>query len=68
MESKLSQAQVNLIECLKYLQVSQDGIKGIMLMIPNEEQIGEMASFLLENKQATESEMIEKAIEISERA
>ena len=66
MANQLSEAQANLIECLKFLKVSQESIVGIMLMIPKDEQIAEMANYLLENPKAQESEIIKKAIEIDE--
>lgn len=66
MAKQLSEAQVNLIECLKFLKVSQENIVGIMLMIPQDEQIAEMAEYLSNNPKATESEILKKAVEISE--
>lgn len=55
-----------LIICLKALGVSLDGVKVIMLLIPEDWQIAEMADFLLKNKDAKETEIIEEAIRISE--
>ena len=66
MENQLSQAQTNLIECLKFLKINQEEIVAIMLMIPKDEQIAEMAEFLLNNPEATQQEIMEKALEISE--
>lgn len=64
--SELSKAQEMLIICLKALGVSLDGVKVIMLLIPEDWQIAEMADFLLKNKDAKETEIIEEAIRISE--
>ena len=66
MENKLTEAQANLINCLKFLKFKRDTIIAIMLMIPQDEQIAEMADYLLSNPQATESDILEKAIEISQ--
>lgn len=66
MMNKLTEAQASLIECLKFLKIDRDAIVVIMLMIPKDEQIAEMAEFLLENPQATESDMLGKALELSE--
>ena len=66
MENRLSQAQASLIECFKFLKIKQDAIIAIMLMIPNDEQIAEMAEYLLDNPKATESQILEKAMEIAE--
>ncbi len=65
MENHLSQAQANLIECFKFLKIKQETIVGIMLMIPEDEQIAQMADFLLTNPMATESELLKKAVEIA---
>lgn len=64
--SELSKAQEMLIMCLKALGVSPDGVKVIMLLIPEDWRIAEMADFLLKNKDAKETEIIEEAIRISE--
>ena len=64
--SELSKAQEMLIMCLKPLGVSLDGVKVIMLLIPEDWQIAEMADFLLKNKDAKETEIIEEAIRLSE--
>ena len=66
MANKLSKAQANLIDCLKFLKLEQDTIIVIMLMIPKDEQIAKMAEFLLDNPKASESEILKKATEISE--
>lgn len=66
MENKLTEAQANLINCLKSLKFKRDTIIAIMLMIPQDEQIAEMADYLLSNPKATESDILEKAIEISQ--
>ena len=67
MAIQLSKAQEMLIECLQFLKISKDAIIGVMMMIPEDEQIAEMASYLLENRQATENDILEKAVEISEK-
>ena len=66
MANQLSEAQANLIECLKFLKLEQDAIVAIMLLIPKDEQIATMAEYLLENPKATESDILKKATEISE--
>lgn len=66
MEYKPSRAQEICLECLMTLGVSTDGIMVIMLLIPEDWQIAEMADYLLKNKGATEDEIIEEAIRISE--
>ena len=66
MANKLSEAQASLIESLKFLKLEQDAIVVIMLLIPKDEQIAEMAEFLLENPKATEADILKKATEISE--
>ena len=63
---KLSEAQAILIDCLKFLKISEDGILIILMLIPSDKQISEMADFLLNHRGATEDEIIEKALEISE--
>ena len=65
MANQLSEAQANLIECLKFLKVKQDAIVAIMLLIPKDEQIATMAEYLLENPKANEPEILKKATEIS---
>ncbi len=65
MANQLSEVQADLIECLKLLKVKQDAIVAIMLLIPNDEQIATMAEYLLENPKATESEILEKALELT---
>ena len=65
MDKRLSEAQANLIECLKFLKVKQENIVGIMLMIPQDRQIAEMAEYLSNNPKTTESGILAKAIEIS---
>ena len=49
MEYKPSQAQSAFLECLMALGMSKDGIMVIMLLIPEDWQIAEMADFLLKN-------------------
>ena len=66
MTNKLSKAQSDMIECLKFLKLDQEAIVAIMLLIPKYEQIAEMAEFLLENQNATQSDILKKATEISE--
>ncbi len=65
-KQNLSEAQVILIEGLRFLNVNPDVIKGVVLLIPESWQIAEMASYLLKNKEASESEILEEAIRISE--
>lgn len=66
MTNKLSKAQSDMIECLKFLKLDQEAIVAIMLLIPKYEQIAEMAEFLLENQNATQSDILKKAVDISE--
>ena len=66
MENQLSQAQMNLIECLKFLEITPDAITTILLLIPQDEQIAEMADYLLENPKVAEAKIIEQAVMISE--
>ena len=66
MGTELLQTQANLIECLKFLKVNHETIKAIMLMIPQDNQISKMASWLLENPRATEQEILKQAVVISE--
>ena len=66
MTNKLSEAQTDMIECLKFLKLDQEAIVAIMILIPKEEQIAEIAEFLLENPNATQSDILKKATEISE--
>ena len=66
MANQLSEAQANLIECLKFLKLKQDVIIAIMLLIPKDEQIATMANYLLEKPKATEAEIIQTAVQISE--
>lgn len=63
----MTEAQSNMIECLKFLKLDKDAIVVIMLLIPQDEQIAEMAEFLLENPKATKSDILKKAVEISEK-
>ena len=65
MKKQLSQAQANLIECLKYLEIDKDAIITIMLLVPKESQIADLAEYLLEHPLATESDILHKAIEIN---
>ena len=64
--SGLSQAQSILIECLKFLKLNEETITGIMLMIPNDEQISRMAEFLEKTPNPTEKQIVEEAQRISE--
>ena len=66
MTNKLSKAKSDMIECLKFLKLDQEAIVAIMLLIPKEEQIAEMAEFLLETPNATQSDILKKAVDISE--
>ena len=64
--SELSEAQEVLIEGLLFLGICADVIKGVVLLLPENWQIAEMATFLLNNKDAKESEILEEALRISE--
>ena len=66
MANQLSEAQVNLIECFKFLKVKQETIVTILLLIPENDQIASMAEFILGNMNATESELLEMAIKIAD--
>jgi hypothetical protein len=55
-----------LIEGLQFLGINADIIKGVVLLLPEKWQIAEMASYLLNNKNANESDILEEAIRISE--
>ena len=66
MEHQLTTAQETLIECLQLLGLEATAIITIMLMIPEDEQIAEMAEYLLKNPKATESDILKKAVDISE--
>ena len=63
---RLTEAQEILIDCLKFLKVRKEMITGIMLMIPKDDQIADMAEFLSKNQDATEEEIVEMALELSE--
>lgn len=65
MKKQLSQAQANLVECLKYLKVHHEAITTILLLVPSEEQIADLAEYLLENPLATESDILQKSMEIA---
>ena len=66
MLKQLTESQANLIECLSFLKEKQENIVGMMLMIPQDEQIAEMAEYHLSNNpKSTESDILAKAIEIS---
>ena len=65
MLKQLTESQANLIECLNFLKEKQENIVGMMLMIPQDEQIAEMAEYLSNNPKSTESDILAKAIEIS---
>lgn len=62
----LTEEQEILIEGLQLLGISADMIKGVVLLLPEKWQIAEMASYLLNNKNANESDILEEAIRISE--
>ena len=62
----LTEEQEILIEGLQFLGISADMIKGVVLLLPEKWQIAEMASYLLNNKNANESDILEEAIRISE--
>lgn len=65
MKKQLSQAQANLIECLKYLEIDKDAIITIMLLVPKEAQIADLAEYLLAHPSATQSDILHKAMEIN---
>lgn len=65
MKKQLSQAQANLIECLKYLEIDKDAIITIMLLVLKEAQIADLAEYLLEYPLATESDILHKAMAIN---
>ena len=58
--SELSKAQEMLIICLKALGVSPDGVKVIMLLIPEDWRIAEMADFLLKTKMRRKLKSLKK--------
>jgi hypothetical protein len=62
----LTEEQEILIEGLQFLGINADIIKGVVLLLPEKWQIAEMASYLLNNKNANESDILEEAIRISE--
>ena len=62
----LPEEQEILIEGLQFLGINADIIKGVVLLLPEKWQIAEMASYLLNNKNANESDILEEAIRISE--
>ena len=62
----LTEEQEILIEGLQFLGISADIIKGVELFLPEKWQIAEMASYLLNNKNANESDILEEAIRLSE--
>ena len=62
----LTEEQEILIEGLQFLGINADIIKGVVLLLPEKWQIAEMASYLLNNKNAHESDILEEAIRISE--
>ena len=64
---QLNNSQAQLVECLKFLKVSQENIVGIMLLVKTDEQISEMADFLMTNPKATSSEILSKAVGISDK-
>ena len=60
----LSQKQKDLINCLKYLKIEDDAIVVILLNVKKDYQISQLAEFLLLNNNASQSQIIKKAIEI----
>lgn len=61
---KLSEMETTIIQGLKYLKVEEEAIIGIMLLIQEEWQVIEMGSYLYDNPQATQEEILLKAVEI----
>jgi hypothetical protein len=66
MSDQLSEMQETLIEYLKSLNYEQETILLIMLLIPKDAELALLAQYLLENPQATDSDIIQKAMDILE--
>ena len=62
---QLSEMQKNLIQCLKYLKLEEDAIVVIMLSLKEEDQMAELADFLMNNQESTQGQILEKVMEIS---
>lgn len=65
MNQELNESQKILIQCLCALNCQEETITAIILLLSTEEQISEMADFLLNNRLATESDILKNAIEIA---
>ena len=63
--TQLTKMQTALIGVLKYMNVEEDAIVGIMLMLKEENQIIEMGYWIANNRQASQSQILEKAVELS---
>lgn len=63
--SKLSTNQKNLIQVLKYLKLEEAAIIGIVLSLKSDNQIADMAEYLLANPKATQSQILAKSVELS---
>ena len=63
---QLSEAQQNLIKCLKFLKLEEDVIILIIILLKDDNQIAKIAEFLDYNPNATQGQIIEQAIKISE--
>ena len=61
----LTPLEESLLEIMQTLKVDWETIVGIMLMIPKDDQIADMAEFLSGNPNATEEEIVEVALKIS---
>lgn len=64
--TELSQSQIDFIQCLRFLELEEQAIVAIALMIKTDEQIAEMAEFLLSHPEATQSDLLRVAVEISD--
>ena len=63
---ELTKMQELLIELLQAFGVRKDIIVAVLLMVNTDNQIMELTEFMDRNRQATEDEIIEEAVRISE--
>ena len=63
---ELTKMQELLIELLQAFGVRKDIIVAVLLMVNTDDQIMELTEFMDRNRQATEDEIIEEAVRISE--
>lgn len=63
---ELTKMQELLIELLQAFGVRKDIIMAVLLMVNTDNQIMELTEFMDRNRQATEDEIIEEAVRISE--